>query len=248
MQVVKLTCGGCGGPLEVQEGIRFASCTFCGAQLEIHETETARWSQVREELRDHSKELERLRLKQELFECEQRWTENRAKYLIHGAEPDSLPHDTTAKLGLIAAAIVSILATGFLISTYSTEIPNQREINEYEAREKERPLSLNRNTAQGIADDMFRSLKSPGVQRSQILRERGFARTLWFVHLAVYLIPAFAYANYLYTNDQAERLTSIRSSYQSRRSQLLADLASLDDEPSDPQMAAPNRLLREDGI
>ncbi len=50
MELLSLTCGHCGAPLEVPEETRYVTCGYCSSKLEVHRSGGAIYTEVLEAL------------------------------------------------------------------------------------------------------------------------------------------------------------------------------------------------------
>ncbi len=99
MNVRKLCCQGCGADLEVDEGIRFVNCNYCGARLEIVRDATTTHSRLLDQIEkrtgEMAKDLKVIRLQNDLEQLDREWEQNRARYLVknkngHVSEPSPI--------------------------------------------------------------------------------------------------------------------------------------------------------------
>lgn len=95
----KLCCQGCGSDLEVEEGIRFVSCNYCGARLEIVHDATTTHSRVLDKIEKRTGEmaddLKVIRLQNDLEQLDREWSSERSRFMTkdkHGnvSEPSSV--------------------------------------------------------------------------------------------------------------------------------------------------------------
>ena len=88
MKVTKVCCQSCGADLDVDESIRFVTCNFCGARLEIVHDETTTHSRLLQELGEKTDrmagEIKVLRLQNELEQLEREWQTAREGLMISG--------------------------------------------------------------------------------------------------------------------------------------------------------------------
>lgn len=125
MQSVRLTCGGCGGPLEITQGDRLAVCVYCGNQAELQDQHPVA---LTGEQRDPYLEIEKLRLQQELMQCDLEWEKARAKLLVQGKEPAIYGLDTLLYFCLAVPVVISLYTGYVLLSSYLQHIPTEFEL------------------------------------------------------------------------------------------------------------------------
>lgn len=99
MSVKKLCCQGCGADLEVDETIRFVSCNYCGARLEIIRDASTTHSKLLDKIErqtgEMAGELKVIRLQNDLEQLDREWQVERSKYLVTNkrgvvSEPSSI--------------------------------------------------------------------------------------------------------------------------------------------------------------
>ena len=77
MKITKVCCQGCGADLEVDELIRFVTCNYCNARLEIVHDKTTTHSKVLEKIERQTEEmaddLKVIRLQNELEKLDREW-------------------------------------------------------------------------------------------------------------------------------------------------------------------------------
>lgn len=81
--VRQLCCQGCGATLPVTEGIRFLTCNYCHARLEIIEDQATTHTRLLEGIEQRTKKIERdveaIRLQGELKHLEEAWSKYEAR-------------------------------------------------------------------------------------------------------------------------------------------------------------------------
>jgi DNA-directed RNA polymerase subunit RPC12/RpoP len=111
MELVSLTCGHCGAPLEVPEGTRYVTCGYCSSKLEVHRSGGAIYTQVLEALQKRTEEIaddvEILKLQNELERIDREWQENRQRCMIRGK------HGSMREPSPIAGTIACLFGIGF---------------------------------------------------------------------------------------------------------------------------------------
>lgn len=88
MRLLAMNCGHCGAPLEVPPKTRFVTRIYCSSQLEIHRSGDAAYTEVLGAIQAHTepmaRDLEVLKLQQELTELDRQWMAEREEYMIEG--------------------------------------------------------------------------------------------------------------------------------------------------------------------
>jgi len=83
MKITRTCCQGCGADLRIDESIRFATCNYCGANLEIIHDETTTHSKLLEEIGRKtdkiSRKVEILELESDIDQIDRAWEQYREK-------------------------------------------------------------------------------------------------------------------------------------------------------------------------
>ncbi|MDP6442548.1 MAG: hypothetical protein QGG36_29880 [Pirellulaceae bacterium] len=86
MRLVTLNCNECGAPIEIPHKVKFLTCAFCNAKLQVHHTETAVYSEVLERLEDKTEqiadELARLKVSTDVERLDSRWRDDRHRHMM----------------------------------------------------------------------------------------------------------------------------------------------------------------------
>ena len=118
MSVKKLCCQGCGADLEVDEGIRFVNCNYCGARLEIVSNATTTHSRVLDKIEKQTGQmvgdLKIIRLQNDLEQLDRDWESNRAGFMTKDKNGNlSEPSAAGALVGGVVMIIFGIVWMGF---------------------------------------------------------------------------------------------------------------------------------------
>lgn len=125
MRITKVCCQGCGANLEVDETIRFVTCNYCHARLEVvHDTSTTH-TRLLEELDQRTesmaKDIKVLKLENELERLDREWESTRQAMMIRGKNGSvSEPSATSATFGGIMAVVMGVV---WMVLTGSTPAP-----------------------------------------------------------------------------------------------------------------------------
>jgi hypothetical protein len=118
MSARKLCCQGCGADLEVAEGIRFVTCNYCGARMEIVHDATTTHSRVLDKIEKTTGEmagdLKVIRLQNELEQLDREWEQERSRFLTRDKNGNA------SEPSPAAAIVGGVLAIGFGIFWIST--------------------------------------------------------------------------------------------------------------------------------
>jgi cation transport ATPase len=81
MEFITVTCNQCAAPLEVSKNSRFATCSFCQSRLEIHQSETAVFTEILDRLDQRSEmigdDVSIIRKQNELAQLDREWQAHR---------------------------------------------------------------------------------------------------------------------------------------------------------------------------
>jgi DNA-directed RNA polymerase subunit RPC12/RpoP len=110
MKVTKVCCQGCGADLQIDESIRYVTCNYCNARLEVvhdpsvtHTRQLDKIERTTDRLADNLKVIE---LQNDLERLDREWDNQRQGYLVRGknghvSEPSSV--------GTIIAGVIAIV-------------------------------------------------------------------------------------------------------------------------------------------
>jgi len=114
MSVSKVVCQGCGADLEVEDGLRFVSCRYCGSKLEIVHDDTVVYSKVIEELKERTEamagDLRVIRLQNELEQLERGWESRRDSLMrVSRAGAKVVPSRSGSFIGGVVAILFGVM-------------------------------------------------------------------------------------------------------------------------------------------
>ncbi|RYD60437.1 MAG: hypothetical protein EOP83_19405 [Verrucomicrobiaceae bacterium] len=118
MKVTKVCCQGCGADLQVDESIRFATCNYCHARLEIVHDPTVTHTRL---LEDIGRTTERmagkllvLELQNDLERLDREWENRREGFMVTGKHGHrSLPSQAGSIVGGVIAIVGGIVWMSF---------------------------------------------------------------------------------------------------------------------------------------
>ena len=121
MQVTKVCCQGCGADLQVDESIRYITCNYCHARLEVvHETTTTHTRQLDkiEKTTDHlANKIKLLELQNDLEQLDREWDTRRETLLVRGKNGHvSEPSAVGSIFGGIVMIVFGIFWTGVTLT------------------------------------------------------------------------------------------------------------------------------------
>lgn len=124
MKILSLLCNHCGAPLEVKEGTRFCTCSYCNSKLQVQDTGTAVYSEVLESIENRTKKIEQdvatIKLQNDLGRIDREWLEVQKRYQIKGKDGHmSIPDKKSAQLIAVGGVIAGVvwMAIAFSITS-----------------------------------------------------------------------------------------------------------------------------------
>lgn len=120
MKVTKVCCQGCGADLQIDESIRFVTCNYCGARLEVvhdatvtHTRQLDKIERTTEQLADNLKVIE---LQNDLERLDREWDNQRTSLLVRGknghvSEPSSVGSMSTGIIMIVFGVFWMGMAT-----------------------------------------------------------------------------------------------------------------------------------------
>ena len=117
METKRVCCQGCGADLEVDETIRFVTCNYCNARLEVVHDPTTTHTKLLDELVERTEsmadDLKLIQAEMELQRIERDWEVTRRQYMVtdkHGHE--SRPSMAGSVVGAVIAIVFGIFWMG----------------------------------------------------------------------------------------------------------------------------------------
>lgn len=110
MKVTKVGCQGCGADLQIDETIRFATCNYCHARLEIVHDPTVTHTRLLEDIGRTTERmvvnLQVIELQNELERLDREWALQREDFMVTGKHGHrSLPSSTGSLVGGFVAVV-----------------------------------------------------------------------------------------------------------------------------------------------
>jgi hypothetical protein len=111
MKITKVCCQGCGADLQIDETIRFATCNYCHARLEIVHDSTVTHTRLLEDIGRTTERmagnLRVIELQNDLERLDREWGNRRESFMVTGKHGRrSLPSEA----GSIAGGVIAIVA------------------------------------------------------------------------------------------------------------------------------------------
>ena len=125
MKVTKVCCQGCGADLQIDENIRFVTCNYCNARLEVvHDptvTHTKQLDKIERTTDELATSLKVIELQNDLERFDREWDTLRDRLLVRSKD-GSLSEPSAA-----GAVVVGVVVVGFgifwIATTLSTGVP-----------------------------------------------------------------------------------------------------------------------------
>jgi DNA-directed RNA polymerase subunit RPC12/RpoP len=116
MELITLSCGNCGAPLQVPDDAKYVTCNHCASQLAVRRTDTVTFTEKLDEISQRTQriegELSELKSRQELEDLDRQWEREREGYMIadkHGRR--HVPTVAGSVFGGVAAAVFGVVWT-----------------------------------------------------------------------------------------------------------------------------------------
>jgi DNA-directed RNA polymerase subunit RPC12/RpoP len=121
MKVTKVCCQGCGADLQIDESIRYVTCNYCNARLEVvhdptvtHTRQLDKIERTTDRLADNLKVIE---LQNDLERLDREWDNQRIGLLVRGKNGHvSEPSSIGSMVGGVIAILFGIIWMGFASS------------------------------------------------------------------------------------------------------------------------------------
>lgn len=125
IQITKVCCQGCGANLEVDESIRFVTCNYCHARLEVvHDTSTTHTKLLEaldQRTESMAQDIKVLKLENELERLDREWESVRQSMLVRGKNGSvSEPSAASSTFGGIMAIVMGVF---WMVLTGSSPAP-----------------------------------------------------------------------------------------------------------------------------
>ena len=122
MNTLSVRCQHCGAPLQIGDDLRFITCTYCKASLEVVRDDSTVHTRVLDEIRENTtvtrEKLEVLDLQNEIERVDREWEMAREGFVVHGKNGSrSMPSTGGAVTGMIVGCIVGGLMLAMMSSS-----------------------------------------------------------------------------------------------------------------------------------
>ncbi len=123
MKITRVCCQGCGADLEVDENVRYVTCNYCHARLEVVHDTSVTHTRLLEKLEQNTERmagnLQVIELQNDLERLDREWELERGNYMFRGKSGKLYP-PTRQKGGVI---FVVLFAVGWMILTAQIGAP-----------------------------------------------------------------------------------------------------------------------------
>ena len=118
VKITKVCCQGCGADLQVDESIRFATCNYCHARLEIVHDPTVTHTRLLEDIGRTTERmagnLRVIELQNDLERLDREWENHRESFMVTGKHGHrSLPSQAGSIVGGVVAIVGGIIWMSF---------------------------------------------------------------------------------------------------------------------------------------
>ena len=117
MKITKVCCQGCGADLQVDESVRYVTCNYCHARLEVVHDPSVTHTRLMEKLDKNTERmagnLRVIELQNELARMDREWESQRESFMVTGKHGQrSLPSGAGSAFGGVFAAVFGVIWIG----------------------------------------------------------------------------------------------------------------------------------------
>lgn len=122
MKITKVCCQGCGADLQVDETVRYVTCNYCHARLEVVHDPSVTHTRLMEKLEKTTERmaghLRVIELQNELARMDREWEQERESFMVEGKRGSrSLPSNEASAMTLVFGVIVGLVFFGMATSS-----------------------------------------------------------------------------------------------------------------------------------
>ncbi len=127
MKITKVCCQGCGADLQVDETVRYVTCNYCHARLEVVHDPSVTHTRLMEKLEKNTERMaENLRvieLQNELARMDREWEQERETFMVEGKHGKrSLPSKDASAMSLVVGVIAGLILLGISLSSGNSSV------------------------------------------------------------------------------------------------------------------------------
>ncbi len=82
METVSVCCDSCGASLEFPNGVSFVTCNYCKSKLKVKQTSSTSYTEIVEEVRAMSEDVESLKKESRLERLDREWESQKELFMI----------------------------------------------------------------------------------------------------------------------------------------------------------------------
>jgi DNA-directed RNA polymerase subunit RPC12/RpoP len=120
MKLLTLSCNECGAPLEVPAETKFVTCGYCSARLSVQRTSSAVYTEVIEKIGEQTeklaKDVEILKLQNELARIDREWSDQRERHMVSGKHGRHEPGSADVIAPVLVSVVAVVITFGMLAS------------------------------------------------------------------------------------------------------------------------------------
>jgi hypothetical protein len=121
MKITKVCCQGCGADLQVDETVRYVTCNYCHARLEVVHDPSVTHTRLMEKLEKRTERmadnLRVIELQNDLARMDREWELRRESFMVTGKHGHrSLPSTVGSAMSGVVAVVFGVIWMGFAAS------------------------------------------------------------------------------------------------------------------------------------
>lgn len=122
MKITKVCCQGCGADLQVDETVRYVTCNYCHARLEVVHDASTTHTRLMEDIKQNTERmagnLRVIELQNDLERLDREWDQRRDSFMVTGKNGHkSLPTEAGSIIGGAFGIIVGVIMTGAIAAS-----------------------------------------------------------------------------------------------------------------------------------
>ena len=114
--VVSVRCNHCGAPLEVSSGARFLTCSYCNAQLEVHRSGGAVFTEEIAQISQRTERIERdvqqIKRQNAIEQLDREWAVRRQELMVRNKDGS---RDVPTAIGGVIGGVIAVVVGIFVI-------------------------------------------------------------------------------------------------------------------------------------
>ena len=127
MKITKVCCQGCGTDLQIDETVRYVTCNYCHARLEVVHDPSVTHTRLMEKLEKNTERmaenLKVIELQNELALMDREWEQERESFMVDGKHGNrSLPSKDASAMSLAIGVIAGLILLGISSSRGNSSV------------------------------------------------------------------------------------------------------------------------------